>query len=780
MHRETDFNQDWLFCKGDLEEPFPYDKGVVYSESKTIKKLRGPAAYGYFDSPNSYYRTDEQPVRSIGWKRVDVPHDFIIDQTPREENNDCMGYFEYFNGWYRKHFTMPEGTQNKRVVLRFEGIAGKSTIYLNGCTLKYNYSRYNSFDVDISDYVFYHKENVLAVFVEAKSYDGWWYQGGGIYRNVKLLVTDRVAIDCDGVFAPATRLDDHEWRVDLETTVLNISDAAAGFELVTQVMDKDGNTVGTGQTQGKIAARAKDTFRYALLVKDPALWDTENPNLYSVVTRLFVNGEALDENRTRIGFRTIELDPEKGFLLNGKKTFIKGLCCHQDYGLTGIAVPDNVAKYKVQLFKEMGANGFRTSHYQYNTATMDALDELGFIVMNETRWFDTTETALAELTALVKRDRNRPSVVFWSTGNEEPYHITDNGTRIHKTLAAHIRSLDNTRFIMSAQSVFPERSTIFQDCDIIGMNYKLEFYEQIHQQYPDKLMFASECCATGTTRGWHLKPTHMGRIQEKDRDANFWFRGREKTWKFLTSKPYVIGGYQWAAVEHRGEAEWPALCSKSGAIDLFLQKKAAFYQNQSHWTEKPMVHIVPHWNFQGMEGHEIEVIVYTNCQELELFLNGVSLGRKQIEEYGQGNWNVAFAPGELKCVAYQDGKAAAEHIRQTTKAPARLVLRQELPMRANNYDVGIFTCQCVDEDGRVVENASPFVRFAVNEFAKIVGTGSDNCDHNKVTLPERRMYAGKIAIAVKASQGKQLHLYAQSDGLGMAELVTDYLPVEEE
>lgn len=774
MRTEINLNGNWLFYKGDIEEPIPYDKGAVYSQSKTTRKLIGPASYGYFDVPDAYFWGIGTEIRSVGWKRVQLPHDYIIDQTPNEDKNPALGYFEYDNSWYRKHFTLPEGMKDKRVTLQFDGIAGNATVYLNGCLIKRNFSRYNSFEADITDNVFYDRENILAVYVEAKSFEGWWYQGGGIYRDVRLVITEPVAIDLYGVYAPARKLDDHNWVVDFQTEIVNDSYSDAQVTAISILLDAQGNSVATAQGKGSIPLQEKGIIKYCANVTDPHLWDIDDPYLYTVKTVLCLNDTEIDENFARIGFRTIELDANKGFLLNGKKTILKGVCCHQDFGLTGLAVPENVAKYKIKLIKEMGANAFRTSHYQNSAATMDALDELGFIVMDEVRWFESNDEALDQLRALVKRDRNRPSVVFWSTGNEEPHHIIDEGRRIHKTMAAAIRKLDNTRFVMTAQSHSPEKSTVFDDCDVIGINYGLEQYEEVHKLYPDKLIFASECCATGTSRGWYMLPNENGRIQDKDRDTNNWFRGRELTWKFLTSKDYIIGGFQWDAIEHRGEAMWPALCSKSGAIDLFLQKKGAFYQNKSHWTDEPMVHIVPHWNFKGMEGKNITVTVYTNCDEIELFLNGESIGKKLIEKYGRGEWNVVYAPGELKCVAYKNGEKACEHIRRTTKAPARLVLRQELEMRANTYDIGIFTCECVDEDGLVVDNATPFVKFSVNEGAKIVGTGSDNCDHNKVTLAERRMYAGKITVGVKAWKGEELHLYAENDELGLTELVVPF------
>ena len=772
MRTQIDLNNGWLFHKGDIKLPRPADKGPTYSQSKTVRKLIGPAAYGYYDKPDSYDLDGD--VRSEGWKYVNLPHDYIVDQDNDPTQNNAHGFFKYDNAWYRKHFKLDEDVRGKRILLMFEGIAGHSTVYLNGCLMKHNFSSYNSFFVDISANVYFDRENVIAVYVNTEEFEGWWYQGGGIYRNVSLLITDPVAIDVYGVYAPAKKVGEKQWQVDFETTVVNDTYEDRRVSVVSGIYDSDGNEVASAKAEGAVPLREKTTLKYSLEVYNPLLWDTENPNLYTDKTVLTEKGGMTDKSTTRIGFRTVELDSEKGLLLNGKKTFINGLCCHQDFGLTGLAVPDNIAKYKIALMKEMGANGFRTTHYQNSAATMDALDELGFLVMNETRWFEATEEAMEQLETLVKRDRNRPSVIFWSTGNEEPLQATENGRLIHKAMAAKIKKLDNTRFITAAECHAPDNSTIYDDCDLVGINYNIELYDKIHKQYPDKLFFASECCATGTIRDWNLPSNLNGKIIDKDHDTNNWFRGRENTWKFLKERPYIIGAYQWAAVEHRGEAEWPAVCSKSGAIDLFLQKKGAFYQNMSHWTDKPMAHIVPHWNFKGLEGEPIPVTVYTNCDELELFLNGESLGRKPIEKYGHGEWQVNYVPGTLTVKGYRDGKLAAEDQRKTSKPADRLVLRADNKFEANGTDIALFTCECIDEDGLPVPNAAEYVRFSVTAPARIVGTGSANDDHNRVSLAERRMYAGKITVAVRPAKGQKiLELFAESDRCGIAKIILE-------
>ncbi len=769
MRKEIRFNEEWLFHKGDIPTPPPASKGPVYTQSKTERKLIGPASYHYADQPDGFAANGRE-MQSARWQWVSIPHDYVVDQDLCESQNNALGYLRYDNAWYRKHFTLEQEDQGRRILLCFQGIAGKSTVYLNGCLMCRNFSAYNTFEVEITDHVYFDRENILAVYVNTEEFEGWWYQGGGIYRDVYLKITDPVAIDLYGVYAPCRKLSQTQWQIDFQTTVINTN--YEDCEVVTQscLKDKDGNTVLTAAGTGTIPLREKGVIRYSATVQDPALWGTDDPNLYIVQTGLFVNGREVDTDVTKIGFRTVEFTPQ-GMYLNGKKTFINGVCAHQDAGLFGLAVPENVARYKMRLIKEMGANGYRTSHYQQTASYLDACDALGLLVMDETRWFESTQEGLDQLASLVKRDRNRPSVIMWSTSNEEPFHVTENGKKIHRAMAHHIKKLDATRVITAAEDKTPDLSTIYDDCDVIGINYNLGLYDTVHAMSPEKPVFASECCAVGTSRDWCFPTNTGGRIRDFDADTNSWFLGREKTYKHLRQREYVFGCYQWAAVEHRGEAVWPRICSASGAIDLFLQKKGAFYQNKSHWTKEPMVHIVPHWNFPGLEGQEIFVPVYTNCEELELFLNGDSLGRKPIEQYGHGEWSVKYAPGILTAKGYVQGREAARDQRETTGKAVRLTLTLDNDVSFNGRDVVLVTCACVDQSGRPVPDAEEYVSFCVNAPARILATGSDNCDHIRVTDHRRKMYMGKISVAVKPEQNMpELVLLASSANCGTAML----------
>ncbi len=412
------------------------------------------------------------------WERVTLPHDYVVRHNPCETENNALGYFKYDNAWYRKKFKLSDSDKGKRITLLFEGVATHATVYINGCLAKHNFCGYNSFEVNISDLVkFGSDENVLAVYVQADEHEGWWYEGGGIYRHVWLCKTADVAVDLWGVYVAPKKMSDTLWNVKIETEIINDRYEDVEAEAQTVFYDKDGNVVLQSDAAINIPLREKKTAVYFADIENPNLWDTENPYLYTVETVIKVNGEVCDRYLTRTGFRTFEINPEKGLFLNGKHVKIKGVCAHQDFGITGKAVPDNIHRYKVQLIKEMGANGYRTSHYPHPEAVMDALDELGFIVMDETRWFESTDEGKAQLEMLVKRDRNRPSVLFWSVGNEEPHHLTEEDRRICKNLISFVRKLDNTRYVMSAVSNDPDIATVYDELDVIGVNYNLGKYD---------------------------------------------------------------------------------------------------------------------------------------------------------------------------------------------------------------------------------------------------------------------------------------------------------------
>lgn len=776
MRTREPFCDGWKFHRGDIDLPRPRDKSALYVQSKTERYKAGPAAIGYNDSVD--YEGVDRGFSHERWEYVRLPHDYVVWGVPSQEENEALGFLPYDNAWYRKHFTLPKEDAGKRLVLEFEGVSGCSTVYLNGCLLKHNFSGYTSFEVDITDYAVCGGENLLAVYVNLEEFEGWWYEGGGIYRNVYLLKTDKIAVDTDGVYINPQKLEGELWRADLEATLVSASATDEEVAIKTELLDREGQTVATACATLTVPSHDKTTAYYSCEVLSPHLWDIDDPYLYSVRTTVTRGGEMLDEHLTRTGFRYFRCDPTEGFFLNGRRVKIKGVCAHEDCGLFGKAVPGNVHRYKMQLLKEMGANGYRTSHYQQSAAIMDALDELGFIVLAEARWFASTEEGVRQLETLVKRDRNRPSVFFWSLSNEEFYHLNEQGRRITETLMRAVRRLDKSRPVTSAVDKSPNLATVFDELDIVGINYNLNLYDEIHEKYPEKAIFSSENCATATSRSWYYPDSRdAGLFSSYDKDTNAWFRGREATWKFIDGRDWVMGGYQWAGFEHRGEAQWPRLCSQSGAIDLYLQKKDAFYQNRSFWLDTPCIHLLPHWNVRPFGTEKVPVWAYTNCEEAELFLNGVSLGRRHVEKHTHLEWLVDYVPWKIEVVGYVGGVECVRDASETAGAPVKLMLRLENEVKCPE-DAAVITCYTVDSEGRFVPDATPKVRFHASPFGRIISTGSDVTDHVPLSSNVRKMREGYISVAVGVAveRGRlvgtsgEIEVYAHADGLESARL----------
>ncbi len=766
MRQKLSLNAGWLFHRGDVIRTRPTVKGPIYSGAKTVRELWGAAAVAYNDNPDDYSGVSRE-ANSDRWDRVNLPHDYVIEGEFDKNENNALGYLKYDNAWYRRHFKLEEADRDRRITVYFEGVSGQSAVYLNGIPLHHNFCGYTSFEVDITDFAKFGGDNVLAVYIDSSHHESWWYEGAGIYRNVWLVKTAPVCVDRWGV-AVSPKKDGDLWRVPVSTDVLNTSGKPTDVRVVTEIFDREGNFVASAETNGSIPAKASGRFCVSTDVRAPHLWQVGDGYLYTAVTSVYdESGEKIDVVRDRFGFREVTYDPDHGLFVNGEHVLIKGVCGHYDYGLTGKAVPDNIFRYKVKKLAEMGANGYRTSHYPQSEAIMDALDEAGFIVLDETRWFTSSPEGIAQLEMLVKRDRNRPSVFFWCVGNEEPLFAEERGRRIMDSLLPVVRRLDPQGRPVTAACDRPDTATVYGDLDVVGINYGLDSYDKVHEKFPDRPVMSTENCATGTTRGWYFDNSEeQGYINAYDRDTNDWFRGRERTWKFLTEREWVMGGYQWIGIEHRGETMWPRLCSQSGALDLFMQKKEAFYQNKSLWTDGAMVHLIPHWNLAGREGEDVRVRAYTNCDEVELFVNGESAGRTAVEKYGHAEWVVEYRPGKIEAVAYRNGEEVCRDVRETTGRPAKLRLIAENPedVHANGEDLAVFTCVAVDEAGREVPDAAVTVRFTANGLGRVVGTGSDVCDHTPVASPVRKMRAGRIAVAVRVGRTPgTLKLYASDE-----------------
>lgn len=773
MGNKINFDKDWLFHRGEIETDTPLYKAFMYMSSKTERGVTGPACKSYpFERGNAIRNHCYDADRFVS---ITLPHDYLAGDIPDKNYNEARGFVNYESAWYAKRFTLDKAYEGNRITLYFEGISGECEIYLNSCLVKRNFCGYVSFEVDITDVAVYGGQNVLSIHINPSRNEGWWYEGAGITRHVWLNVNHPVSVDLWGVFAKPKKVSKTEWSVPVTADIRNDYFEDTDALIKASILTIDGEEIASTTASGKLTKRSVKTFDYNFEVKNPELWSPESPTQYRLVTKCFVNGEQTDENFTLFGFRTFRCDADKGLFINDKSYKIKGVCAHADCGLVGKAIPDNIHRYRVELLKEMGANGYRTSHYPQAEAMMDELDKNGFIVLDEARWFESSEESKKNLKMLIKRDRNRPSVFFWCIGNEEPITDDDRGCRIAKNLVDFVHSLDDTRPVTFASSHIPATDTFFESLDVIGVNYSLNRFDEIHARQPQKAFVSTECCALSTTRGCYFNNndlkgyrTSYDKTQE-DNVINSGFSSREGTWKHFMDREWVMGGYQWNAFEYRGEAEnsWPRSYSQSGSIDAFLQKKDAFYQNKSHWSNTPMVHILPHWNFRGLEGSEIKVGIYTNTEKIELYLNGKLILSEETTPYTAIYKNIPFEAGELLCKGYNRGVQVAEDKRVTSGNPYRLRLIQDtLDIEANGKDIAVISCFVEDENGNPVPDATPLVQFETQGDCSVYSTGSDVSEIDTIFKSERKMRAGRIGVAVKLGKNPEgLKLIAQSDSL---------------
>ena len=758
---------DWRFHRGDTP-PLPplTSHGDTYDFSKAVRG-RGPAALEYYD---------------LNWETVRLPHDFVVGGVPDPNLNEAQGYLPRGKAWYRRAFQLEDSDQDKRLVLLFDGVTSHATVYVNGHLMARNFCGYTSFPVDITDVARFDGVNVVSVYVDADPIEGWFYEGGGINRHVWLLKMAKVAVDVWGVYVHPRQRNDQVWSVPVQTTVRNVSRADAQVTVAHTVCAPDGSAVVTGSQDLKVAAKACVQGEIVLMAESPALWDLESPTLYTLRTCVTQDGCVLDETETVFGFRDLTFDPNEGFFLNGRSVKIKGTANHQDFGPLGNALPDRVQDFRIRRLKDMGCNAYRCAHNPPAPELLEACDRLGMLVMDENRWFDATPEGRRQVESMVLRDRNHPSIFMWSAGNEEPLQSTPQGGNIMATLTAWIHELDDSRPVTVAMNGGWLDQQASAASDVIGMNYFMPYYDKVHALHPDKMLVAPETCAQSTTRGLFEDHPEDHEMSEYDDHWAPFGSSRRDAWRQVSLRPFVAGEFIWTGMDYRGETRWPGLFSAGGSIDPCCYPKAHYYLNKAQWTDEPLVHIVPHWNWVGQEGQPIRVWVYSNCGSLELLLNGRSLGVQTPEAFEHGQWEVPFEAGTLKAVGYRDGKAVAEHTVETTGAPVALRLRVEddsRPVEASGEDVALITCYCVDEAGRMVPDAQPEVAFSVLGPGSLHSTFGSFIDHTPVASPTRRMSRGLCMAVVSATEeAGTLKVYAEAEGLASAVLEVPVAPAQ--
>ena len=674
-----------------------------------------------------------------GWRSIRLPHDWAIE-LPFDEHADGShgfkpvgpGFPQNNVGWYRRTFTLPREDASKRLWLEFDGAYRDCRVFLNGFFVGHHESGYSSFRYDVTDVANCGGKNLLAVRVDASQFEGWFYEGAGLYRHVWLVKTGPLAIAPDGVFVHSQfegNVPRDAVTVVTRVEVANQQTNSAQAAVKCRIVDPAGKPVAEIQESFEAKPSSQEVLAPRITFNSPVLWSPESPKLYKLAVTVESAGQTVDRTETEFGIRTVAFDADKGFLLNGRPYELHGTCNHQDHAGVGAALPDRLQYFRIARLKEMGCNAYRTSHNPPTPELLDACDRLGMLVMDESRLLGSDAANLDRLERLVRRDRNHPSVVVWSIGNEEGVQTTPAGGRIAETMQNLIHQLDPTRSCTMAANVGNDFGGLNRIIDVRGWNYHIgRDMDAYHAAHPAQPNVGTEQASTVCTRGIYANDKVRGYVSAYDDNAPPWAHTAETWWKFFAARPWLSGGFAWTGFDYRGEPTpygWPCINSHFGILDTCGFPKDNFYYYQAWWTDRIVLHLLPHWTWPGKEGQEIDVRCLSNCEEVELLLDGQSLGRQSMPKNSQLRWKVKYVPGTLSARGFKGGKVVAEDKVETTSAPAALKLipnRQAID--ADGEDISVITVAVTDAQGRVVPVAGNLVNFDLAGAGKILGVGN--------------------------------------------------------
>jgi beta-galactosidase len=770
QRRHANFDEGWKFHFGHAADPLKdFNYGITAIFAKSGKTDNTALALKFNDS---------------AWRNLDLPHDWAVElpfsNSPsfdvQSHGYKPVGglYPETSIGWYRKHFTVAGRDSGHRFQLQFDGVFRDAQFWLNGFYLGNNKSGYVGVEYDITDYINYDKDNVLVVRVDATQYEGWFYEGAGIYRHVWLNEYNNLHVSTDGVFASATVKGNHA-TIQVETTIENQGLVSSGCTASSYITDRDGNRLGRSPEQPiTLAVNGRIASTQKINITAPHLWSLEDPYLYRVISVVRQNGKVIDSVKHRFGIRTVEIK-SNGVFLNGKYVKLKGTNNHQDHAGIGSALPDYLQHYRIRLLKGMGSNAYRTSHNAPTPELLDACDSLGMLVLDEQRLLNSSPEYMEQFEKLLRRDRNHPSVFLWSIGNEEGWiQTTTTGKRIAQTLLAKQKELDPTRTSTYAADVPNVFRGVNEVIPVRGFNYRQSAVGDYHRSHPAQPIIGTEMGSTVTTRGIYEKDSTRAYVPDQDITAPWWASTAETWWTLAADSAHWLGGFVWTGFDYRGEPtpyKWPNVSSHFGIIDACGFPKNIYYYYKSWWTNEDVLHISPHWNWKGKEGQPMDVWVNTNADNVELFLNRRSLGKKDMPRNRHLKWTVNYEPGTLEAVAYKKGKRLTKKAETTGAAAEVVITPYKTSILADGKDATVLNISVVDRQGREVPDANNLIHFGLRGDAKIIGVGngdpsSHERDRYNDTSAERHLFNGKAQVIVLAGKTpSDIHFEARSEGL---------------
>ena len=717
------------------------------------------------------------------WTPINLPHDwavelpFVNDPGLASKGFHPLGrnYPETSVGWYRRVLELDAADAGKRISLEFDGSYRETMVVFNGFYIGRHSGGYDPFRFDVTDFANPGGRNVLLVRVDATSSDGWFYEGAGIYRHVWLVKTHPVHVKQWGTFV-RSEVKSSSASLAIRTELANDSLTAKDARVVSTVLDAKGKEVGKAVTAPQtITADGEATFEQKIEVSRPALWSLEERNHYTLVTEVRSAGDAVDRYVSRFGIRSIRMDPSRGLLLNEKPVKVKGTCNHQDHAGLGAALPDSVQHFRIRKLIEMGSNGLRTSHNPPTPELLDACDEHGMLVFDETRMMSSNPEGLAQFENLVRRDRNHPSVFMWSMGNEEGTANTERGVSILAAMKDVAERHDGSRPVSIAPTGAIGTGGLAVG-DVVGYNYQDPQAAAFHKAHPDRPVIGTETVSAVGTRGIYITNPDKGFVSSYDPYTTTGRASAEGWWRFCDAQDWLAGGFVWTGFDYRGEPSpngWPNISSQYGIIDICGFPKDTFFYYQSWWTQNPVLHIFPHWNWGGYEGKKIAVWVHSNMDKVELFLNGESLGAKEMQKNQHLAWDVVYSPGTLEARGYKDGKVAATARRETTGAPVAIALSSDrTEIAADGEEVAMYTVEVRDAKGRIVPVTDDEIAFSIRGEGKLIGTGNgDPTDQGSDKGSSRKAFGGLcMAIVQSTKNAGEITLEATSRDLAPATL----------
>ena len=754
--QRINFDENWKFHFGNASDPVKdFNYGIETIFAKSGNKSNTAISPDFNDS---------------AWRTLNLPHDWAVELPfVNSPNFDVMahgykpvgGLFpETSIGWYRKKFYINKKDSAKKISIAFDGIFRDAIIWINGFYLGNNKSGYIGAEFPISDYLDYQNENTIVVRVNATQYEGWFYEGAGIYRHVWLKKNNELHINDNELFIHSKQ-NGKNATVSVEIPVINSKNIMANGNAYSYITDRAGKRIASATPYNfKLNANGKTLIKQQVNVSDPRLWNVDDPYLYRVITIIKQGNKTIDSINTRFGIRTVEVK-NTGLFVNGKYTKIKGVCAHQDHAGVGSALPDYLQYYRIGLLKQMGANAYRATHNPPTPELLAACDSLGMLVMNETRLLNSSAEYLGQFERLILRDRNHPSVFMWSIGNEEGWIQTNSkGKRIAQTLLKKQKELDPYRTATYGADLANVFNGINEIIPVRGFNYRSAAIDDYHRDHPNQPMMGTEMGSTVTTRGIYKVDSVNAYLPDQDITAPWWASTAETWWKPAAERPWYLGGFVWTGFDYRGEPtpfKWPNINSHFGVMDMCGFPKNIYYYYQSWWTDKDVLHISPHWNWKGEEGKPIDVWVNSNADNVELFLNGKSFGKKEMPRNSHLKWSIPYEQGKLEAVAYKKEKRLVSS-RETTGEPAEVVITPyKTTMTADGKDATVINVSIIDKNGREVPEANNLVQFTLEGDAQIIGVGNgDPSSHEPDKFLEgnwqRKAFNGKLQVIVQSGK----------------------------